>query len=89
MLARKQISAEQYQSALRWLQADAEVRARCQAALGAEGAALLGLVLARGQSLIEIAAARGFDARPGSKDLIYLGRRLRECLDQVAEAIQA
>jgi hypothetical protein len=86
MLARKQISQAQHAAGRRWLQADAEALARCRAYLGDEGNALLGLVLG-GQSLIAIATARGFDARPGSRDLVYLGRRLRECLDELTEAL--
>jgi hypothetical protein len=87
MLARKQITPTQHVAARRWRQADAAALARCRQILGAEGNALLGLVLTRGQSLREVAAARGFDARPGSNDLIYIGHRLRECLDAIGEVL--
>jgi hypothetical protein len=43
---------------------------------------LLDLVPSRGMTLTAIATARGGSS---SKELIYLGRRLRECLDDLAE----
>lgn len=55
--------------------------------LGQWGGNLLHAVLVAGQTLRRVAAARGLDAQPGSSDLIYLGRRLRECLDTTAEVL--
>jgi hypothetical protein len=53
-------------------------------ALGANGDTVLRDVLVAGMTLRAIAAMRGLDARAGSNDLVFLGRRLRECLDTVA-----
>jgi hypothetical protein len=55
--------------------------------LGKHGETLLHDVLVGGMTLRRVAAARGLDARPGSGDLTYLGRRLRECLDTVAREL--
>jgi hypothetical protein len=55
--------------------------------LGQYGEALLYDVLIGGLTLRDIAAGRRLDARSGSRDLIYLGRRLRECLDVVAHEL--
>jgi hypothetical protein len=55
--------------------------------LGQHGAALLYDVLVSGLTLRKVALARGLDARAGSHDLVYLGRRLRECLDTVAHEL--
>jgi hypothetical protein len=55
--------------------------------LGAAGDAILRDVLVAGMSLRGIAAARGLNVHPGSNDLIYLGRRLREVLDTLAHEV--
>jgi hypothetical protein len=55
--------------------------------LGQHGTALLYDVLVAGLTLRDIAAGRRLDARSGSRDLIYLGRRLREALDTVAHEL--
>lgn len=60
---------------------------RIRHALGQHGNSLLRDVLITGFTLRSIAAARGLDCRPGCNDLIYLGRRLRECLDTVAHEL--
>lgn len=56
--------------------------------IGRSGDALLQDLLVAGMTLRSIAAARRLDPRPGSSDLIYLGRRLRECLDTIAHELR-
>lgn len=55
--------------------------------IGTQGQGMLYDVLVTGLTLRGIAAGRGLSSRPGSNDLIYLGRRLRECLDAVAHEL--
>jgi hypothetical protein len=55
--------------------------------LGAAGDAILRDVLVAGMSLRGIAASRGLNVRRGSNDMVFLGRRLRECLDTLAHEV--
>jgi len=57
---------------------------RVRKRLGDAGNGLVVAVLARGWTLRLVAQACGLSARPGSRDLLYLGHRLRECLDTMA-----
>ena len=54
---------------------------RCRAALGRAGDELVHSVLADARLLIEVAAVRG---RPAT----YVGARLRECLETLAELLE-
>jgi hypothetical protein len=53
---------------------------RCCGLLGQEGDALVRDVLGKGMQVTEAAAARGL----GPRGLVYLGQRLRECLETLA-----
>ena len=58
--------------------------ARMDKELGQEGCALIRDVLGKGWGLSQCASARGLNHKTGSRDMDYLGRRLRECLDTLA-----
>lgn len=55
--------------------------ARCDKALGSEGAALIRDVLGKGLTVTDAAKRRGLENEAGRK---YLGKRFRECLDTLA-----
>ena len=66
--------------------ADASAMIRkCTARLGDTGDALIRAVLADRLFLAQIANTQGMDSRDGSRDMAYLGRRLRECLNTLAK----
>jgi hypothetical protein len=54
----------------------------CRYVLGEEGNALVEAVLGGGQTLVEVATARGLGT---PRHLEYLGARLRECLESLAK----
>jgi hypothetical protein len=58
---------------------------RLSRVLGLEGESLVRDILGYRLFLNACARKRGMDARPKSKDLVYLGKRFRECLQSLAE----
>jgi hypothetical protein len=58
--------------------------AKIDARLGAEGAMLVRRVLGEAMEIQRVAAVMGDVSEPGRK---YVGRRLRECLDTIVDAI--
>ena len=58
--------------------------ARYARQLGLEGEALVRDVLTKRMTLQQCAAARGMDAKADGREVLYLGRRLRECLETLA-----
>ncbi len=54
----------------------------CHDMLGKQGEALVRSVLGHGKFIIEVAADLGLNSQ---RDIDYLGRRLRECLESIAE----
>jgi hypothetical protein len=85
MRARRQISVAQYRAgrACQKLhkQGATAALARCSAALGRDGTALVEAVLARGMSVTAAAADRGYGT---GRSVAYVGQRLRECLETLA-----
>lgn len=60
------------------------VIAACGKVLGREGDALIREVLGERHFLATVAIARNLDPTNGSRDMRYLARRLRECLETLA-----
>jgi hypothetical protein len=58
---------------------------KCAARLGEQGDGLVRDVLGSRMFLGHIAISRGLDPNPEGRDMAYLGRRLRECLNTLAK----
>lgn len=61
--------------------------ARCSRWLGMEGEALVRDVLGNRMSLAQCAIVRGMNPKDDGRDIKYLGRRLRECLETLAHRL--
>jgi hypothetical protein len=58
---------------------------KCAARLGDQGNGLVHDFLGGRMFIAQIAVSRGLDPHPDGRDMAYLGRRLRECLNTLAK----
>jgi hypothetical protein len=58
---------------------------KCAERLGEQGNGLVRDFLGERRFMAQIAVSRGLDPHPDSRDMAYLGRRLRECLNTLAK----